>query len=113
MYSQIKRKLQKVIPIFRKDDPSLFVNYRQISLLPTISKVIEKLIFIQLYSYFNRKKVLYDNQHGLIAKYSTEFAALELTDIIVTKMDKNDVPINVFLDLSKEFDTINHNNLQK
>ena len=104
--------MQKIIPIFKKDDPSLFENYRPISLLPAISKVLEKLIFIQLYSYFNEKNCLYDNQYGLRAKYSTEYAAIELVNRIVTKMDKNYIPINVFIDLSKTFDTINHNILQ-
>ena len=101
-----KLKIAKVIPIFKKDDPSLFENYRPISLLPTISKVLEKQIFIQLYSHFNEKKFLNDNQYGFRAKYSTEYAAIELIDRIVTKMDKNDIPINVFLD------TIDHNILQ-
>ena len=41
----------------------------------------------------------------MVAKYSTEYAALELMDIIVTKMDNNDIRINVFLDLSKALDT--------
>ena len=45
-------------------------------------------------------------------KYSTKYAAIELIDRIVTKMDKNNIPINVFFDLSKAFDTIDHNILQ-
>ena len=107
-----KLKIANIIPIFKKDDPSLFKNYRPISLLPTISKVLEKQLFIQLYSYFNEKNFLNDNQCGFRGKYSAEYAAIELIDRIVTKMDKNDIPINVFLDLSKAFDTIDHNILQ-
>ena len=73
-----KLKIAKVIPIFKKDDPSLFENYRPISLLlPTISKVLEKLIFIQLYSYFNETNFLNDNQYDFRAKYSTEYAAID------------------------------------
>ena len=103
-----KLKIANVIPIFKKDDPCLFENYRPISLLPTISKVLEKLMFIQLYSYFNKHFILCDNQYGFRAKYSTTFAAHELINNIVTMMDINDVPINVFIDLSKAFDTIDH-----
>ena len=56
--------------------------------------------------------MLSDNQYSFRAKYSTKYAAIELIDRIVTKMDKNNIPINVFFDLSKAFDTIDHNILQ-
>ena len=62
-----------VIAIFKKGDPSLFEGYKPISLLPTISKVLEKFIFVQLYSYFNENNFLIDNQYGFRAKYSTEY----------------------------------------
>ena len=55
-------KIAKVIPLFKKDDPKLLKNYRPISLLPTISKVIEKIIFTQLSTYFNENKLIFDNQ---------------------------------------------------
>ena len=48
-----KLKIAKVIPIYKKGDPQLFENYRPISLLPTISKVLEKIIHKQLSSYFD------------------------------------------------------------
>ncbi len=47
-----KLKIAKVIPIYKKYDPQLFENYRPISLVPTISKVLEKIIHKQLSSYF-------------------------------------------------------------
>ena len=96
-------------PIFKKGDPTLFKNYRPISLLPTISKVLEKIIFTQLSSYFNEAKLFFDNQYGFRPKHCTEYAALELVDRIINHMDKNEVPINIFLDLAKAFDTIDHN----
>ena len=101
-------KIAKVIPIFKKDDPILFKNYRPISLLSTISKIIEKIIFTQLSLYFNENKVIFDNQYGFRPRHSTEYAALELVDRIITQMDIKEVPINIFLDLSKAFDTIDH-----
>ena len=101
-------KIAKVIPIFKKDDPTLFKNHRPIYLLPTIAKIIEKIIFTQLSLYFNETKQLLDNQHGFRPTHSTECAALKLVDRIVTQLDKNDIPIKIFLDLSKVFDTIDH-----
>ena len=103
-----KLKIAKVVPIFKKGDPSLFENYRPISLLPAISKVLEKIIAIQLSTYFEENKLLFDNQYGFRTKHSTEHAALELIDIIINTMDTNEIPLNIFLDLSKAFDTIDH-----
>ena len=54
-----KLKIAKVIPIFKKDDATLFNNYKPISLLPTISKVLENIIFAQLSSYFNEAKLFF------------------------------------------------------
>ena len=51
---------------------------------------------------------MFDNQYGFKPKHSTEHAALELIDGIINKMDTNEIPLNIFLDLSKAFDTIDH-----
>ena len=101
-----KLKIAKVTQIFKKSDPTLFINYRPTSLLPTISKVLEKIFFTQLSSYFNEAKLYFDNQYGFRPKHCTEYAALELVDRIINHMDKNEVPINIFPDLSKTFDII-------
>ena len=76
-------KIAKVIPIFKKDDPTLLKNYRPISLLSTLSKVIEKIIFTQLSLYFNENKLIFDDQYGFRSKHSTEYASLELVDRII------------------------------
>ncbi len=102
-----KLKIAKIIPIYKKDDETLFTNYRTISLLPTISKIFENVIFKQIYIFFEEKKMFYNGQYGFRMEHSTEYAALELIDRVKIEMDKQNTPINVFLDLSKAFDTIN------
>ena len=104
-----KLKVAKVIPIFKKGENYIFDNYRPVSLLPSLSKVIEKIMYVQLYDYFSINKLLYESQYGFRSKHSTELAALELIDQIVSRMDKNETPINIYLDLSKAFDTLDHN----
>ena len=57
-------KKSKIIPIFKKGDQSLLINYRPISLLPTISEVFEGIIFDQMYHYFNSNNLLAEQQYG-------------------------------------------------
>lgn len=101
-------KIARVNPVFKKDDESQFTNYRPISLLPCISKIFEKVIFKQLYSYFQEKELFYNAQYGFREKHSTEFAAIELVDRVTLEMDKMNTPVSIFLDLSKAFDTLDH-----
>ena len=99
-------KIAKVIPILKKYDNLQFNNYRPISLLPVLSKVIEKAICNQLTHFFQTNNLFFENQYGFRPGHSTEYAALELTDRIITDMDKNHFPLNIYLDLSKAFDTL-------
>ncbi len=103
-----KLKIAKVIPLFKKDDETCFSNYRPISLLPSISKVFEKAIFIQLFCYFQSNKLFYKHQYGFRTGHSTELAALELIDTLTEQLDKGEIPFVIFLDLSKAFDTLDH-----
>lgn len=104
-----KLKIAKVSPIYKKSDKSVIDNYRPISLLPTISKVFEKLIHTQILNYFNENKLLFKSQYGFRPKHSTEFATLELIDRLVSIMNNGDIPLSIFIDLSKAFDTLDHN----
>ena len=101
-------KLAKVIPLYKKDDPLIFNNYRPISLLLSLSKVYEKVVHSQLLDYFINNKLLLQNQYGFRPKHSTETATLELVDRILKLLDEDKVPFCVFMDLSKAFDTLNH-----
>ena len=103
-----KLKLAKVKPLFKKEDRSLFENYRPISLLPAISKIFEKVVHKQVYDYFVSNNLFFNSQYGYRKQHSTEHATLELVDRIHTALDNGDIPIAIFLDLSKAFDTINH-----
>ncbi len=84
------------------------MNYRPILLLPAISKIFEKAIFNQLYDFFVKQKLFYNAQYHFRIEHSTEYASLELVDRVICEMDKMNTPINVYLDLSKAFDTLDH-----
>ena len=91
---QEKLKIAKVIPIHKKGSLNDISNYHPISLLPSISKIFEKLIFKQLSTYFNEHKLLYDSQYGFRAGHSTELASIELIDRITQYLDIGKIPIS-------------------
>lgn len=101
-------KIAKIMPLLKK--PNVFTpdNFRPISLLPCISKIIEKCVFQQIFNYFEQNKLLYGSQYGYRKNHSTESACLELVDKLYKQLDDNQSPFCVFIDLSKAFDTINH-----
>ena len=103
--------IAKVTPIHKKGCKKLQTNYRPISVLPTISKILERVLSDQLTQYFYDHKLFSEQQYGYRKNSSTEIAALELIDRLVRQLDQRDIPINFYLDLSKAFDCINHKKL--
>ena len=108
-----KLKIAKVIPLYKKQDEKVFGNYKPISLLSSVSKVFERIVFDKLYDYFTTNGLLFNSQYGFRKHHSTELAALELTDKIRREIDQKKTPFSVYLDLSKAFDTLNHAMLMK
>ena len=102
-------KLSKAKPLYKKGDPTLLNNYRPISLLPSISKVFERVMINQIYNYFCTNSLLTPSQHGFRKNHSTELAAVELIDRVTRLLENNETPFNIYIDLSKAFDTLNHN----
>ena len=101
-------KISSVIPIFKKDSKLLVSNYRPISLLSNINKILEKLMFNRLYSFLESKKCIYDLQFGFRQKHSTNHALLSMTQQIKDTLDNGNLAIGVFVDFQKAFDTVNH-----
>ena len=85
-------KVSKVIPLYKKGDSSLLANYRPTSLLPTISKIFEKVIHDQLYDYFDKYNLLAEQQYGFRKQHSTEYAAVKLIDHVSKEMENGKHP---------------------
>ena len=102
----------KIVPIHKSGSKGKFDNYRPISILPVISKIIEKVVHSQLLSFLEESKLLYKNQFGFRPKMSTEHASRTVfADDIRSKVDKEQLVGAIFIDLTKAFDTISNSKL--
>ena len=101
-------KTAKVIPIHKSGSKKLVSNYRLISLLPSLSKVFEKLIKHRLVNFFNKHNVLYDYQYGFRKKHSVIHALLDVTTLTCDAVQKNSYTALLLMDLRKAFDTVSY-----
>ena len=101
-------KLAKVQPLHKKESKLNFLNYRPISLLSVFSKIYEKLMYTRIYSYLDKKNLIYSKQFGFRSKYSTNHAIISITEHIRNLLDNGQYVCGIFVDLEKAFDTVNH-----
>ena len=101
-------KCAKVTALFKQGDRTIMDNYRPISVLPTVSKVIEKAAHIQLYAFLESHHLLVTNEFGFCRGRSIPLALTQFTDEMLTNMDNGLLNGVIFLDLKKAFDTEDH-----
>ena len=102
-------KVARVIPVYKlKGDKQLYENYRPISLLPVFSKIIERLIYNKVFEFLVRYEILFESQYGFRSGHNTTHATLDFIKNIETSIESGNYAIGVFCDLSKAFDTLNH-----
>ena len=101
-------KYAKVTPLYKKGMSTDMDNYRPISVLPVVSKVLERVVHHQLHSFLKEHKLLSPFQCGFRRNHSTEFAAIAFSDFIRRGMDHVMLTGAVFIDLRKAFDSVDH-----
>lgn len=101
-------KQAKVTPIFKAGSKDDVNNYRPISILPTISKIIEKWIHKHLMSYLNKYKLLHKKQSGFRTEHSTESALLLMTETWLKAINDGKLVGCIMLDFRKAFDLVDH-----
>lgn len=106
-------KVGKVIPIFKKGDPQHIENYRPITLPCIIGKIVEKAIYNQLLSFLIKYNIISKHQNGFFPGRSTETATNSFMDFVYNNIDKGMYVAAVFFDLSKAFDAIDPEILEK
>ena len=104
-------KTAKITPVYKSGTKNNFDNYRPISVIPAVAKIIEKIVHRQLNNYLEENKLLHQNQYGFRAKRSTNLATIFFTDSIRHHVDKGKMAGAIYIDLSKAFDTLSHGKL--
>ena len=101
-------KQARVLPLFKKGSKLHPGNYRPVSVLSVLSKILERAVHVQLSEYLCKRNLMYEHQSGFRGAYSTETCLLGLTDYIKGEMGRGNLVGLVLMDLQKAFDTVNH-----
>ena len=101
-------KMAKVSPIYKSGSTTELENYRPISVLPIVSKIMEREVHRQLYEFLDETKLVFKHQFGFQKKKSTELAAIALLDQVRLAVDNGNLVGACFIDLQKAFDTISN-----
>ena len=101
-------KIAKLKPLYKKGSKTNLENFRSISLLLLISKVIERIVYDQVDNFLFQNKILYNHQSGFRKNHSTDLCLSYLNDKIPKGFDKGLFMGMLLIDLQKAFDTINH-----
>jgi hypothetical protein len=102
-----------VIPIFKAGDHTECDNYRPISLLSSISKVLEKIVAEKLIEHLLSNDLIYMHQYGFLPNRSAEQNLIQIVNYISDALNENMYCIGIFLDLKKAFDVCSHEILLK
>ena len=107
-----KIKIVKVTPIFKEGKKEQVTNYRPISALHCLSKILSRIMYNRLYSYFCME-ILHGKQFEFWVHHSTNFASVKLVHSIFDSFNERKHTIGIFVNLSKAFDTVDHDILIK
>ena len=101
-------KIAEVVPLYKGKERFLENNYRPISLLTTISKLLEKIVCTRVYKFLNTTGQINPTQYGFRANHLCDNAVNYLVGRVVRNLEKKMDTVAVYLDLSKAFDTLEH-----
>ena len=101
-------KAANVSPLYKSKEKYMVTNYRPISLLITMSKILEKVVYCRVYNFLVENEQLYQSQYGFRTGHSCQNAISELIGTVLKNQEENKLTIGVFIDMSKAFDTLSH-----
>lgn len=101
-------KQTKVYPKYKSGPQTEPNNFRPISLIPTFSKVIERVVLKRLMDHCEKFSLLTDSQHGFLKGRSTTTAIIKFAEYIIDNLEEKNLVTSIMLDFSKAFDCLGH-----
>ena len=101
-------KIARVAPVFKSGEQDDSSNYRSISVLPFLARLLEKMVYNQIYDFLFKNDLLFSNQSAFRLLHSVVTCLLASTNDWYVNMDNGKYTANVFIDLKKAFDTVDH-----
>ena len=102
-------KKATITALHKKKDTNIIANYRPLSILPSLSKILERSATIQLAEFLEKNNILSRNQHAYRRRHGTVTCLSEVVDCLYDLLDQKKHIAIISLDLSKAFDSISHN----
>ena len=96
------------MPVFKKGSKLDCCDYRPISLLSNVEKILETFMYKRIYNFLTENNIIYDLQFGFRQKFSASHALINLTENIRQALDEGYIGCGIFVDLQKAFDTVDH-----
>ena len=106
-------KKADIVPLYKNKDKQECSNYRPISLLITLSKLLEKIVYRRVYQFLEKSEQIFPSQYGFRTSHSCENAVSELLSTIIRGKEQGLYTVSLFLDLSKAFDSLEHDMMLK
>jgi hypothetical protein len=101
-------KAARIVPVFKTGDVTICDNYRPIALVKSFSKILEKIVQINLVNHIEINHLLYEHQYGFLRGKSTEHNLLYIFNHISKSLNDVNYTVGIFLDLKKAFDVVDH-----
>ena len=109
----VNMKKADIVPLYKSKDKQECCNYRPISLLITLSKLLEKIVYKRVYQFLEKTEQIFPSQYGFRTSHSCENAVSELLSTIIKGKEQGLYTVSLFLDLSKAFDSMEHEMMLK
>ena len=101
-------KKAEIIPLYKGKELDIVINYGPVSLLITISKVLEKIMYLRTSSFLEKHCIFYSSQYGFRVNHSCEHAVMEMVGRVIQAREEQLYTTGIYLHLSKAFDTLDH-----